>query len=451
MREHKPVRRTSLVDASKNTEGYSIRHQRRSLTSIQASSLLSSLASPSSQILENGQNLEYRTGQHYHQPLKDSTSLSQSRKQSIDRSMQVIHSHMYLSSNIHPTTASASSTTTPLHAPSPSSTVKSSETSRAHFSFLHHSNQNPTGTTNKASSLNLHIASSSRNPAHATPVTNLDTSEASYNGSQYLMYLLARKMSSTNFIHRMESKDLVTSKPHDTFKCIGPYVVGKIIGRGAYGKVKYAICSETLQTVAIKILKHQRLRKLQSGVAGLTKEIQLLRSLHHTNCIRLLEVYAKIQKADSQIEIVPWHFASEYIWNQKTLKRYLVFEHCETTLQTLLDSAPNGRFPLLQIQDYFIQLIEGLQYLHAHRIIHRDIKPANLLLKSDGVLKISDFGVAERLSHYTSASLCQNFAGTQQYMSPEVARGDLHPDGEKVDVWASGVTLYCFYFLTSLS
>lgn len=61
----------------------------------------------------------------------------------------------------------------------------------------------------------------------------------------------------------------------------------------------------------------------------------------------------------------------------------------------MLDSAPQKRLPLFQAHRYFVQLVNGLEYLHGQRVIHKDIKPGNLLLTLDHSLKISDFGVAE--------------------------------------------------------
>lgn len=49
---------------------------------------------------------------------------------------------------------------------------------------------------------------------------------------------------------------------------------------------------------------------------------------------------------------------------------------------------------------YFLQLIDGLEYLHSKGVVHKDIKPGNLLLTLDGTLKISDFGVAEVSLHF---------------------------------------------------
>lgn len=54
-------------------------------------------------------------------------------------------------------------------------------------------------------------------------------------------------------------------------KMIGPYLLGDQIGKGAYGKVKEALCSETLQRSAIKIINKKRLRKIQNGVEGVVR------------------------------------------------------------------------------------------------------------------------------------------------------------------------------------
>ncbi|ORZ38716.1 kinase-like domain-containing protein [Catenaria anguillulae PL171] len=268
-------------------------------------------------------------------------------------------------------------------------------------------------------------------------------------GADYLQYLLTRKFSSTNFISRIESKDVVWDTGQPTAKFVGPFLLGQVIGKGSFGKVKDGMCSETLQPVAIKILAHKRLRKIQFGIEAVTKEIQTLRRLRgHPNVVRLLEVYAKAEDPDGNIDVLPWSQYLETEMNYKTLKRYMVFEFCHGNLQSLLDSTPDGTIPLHQAQDYTIQLTEGLMYLHARHVVHRDIKPANLLLTLDGVLKISDFGVAEVLTPYDGTDLCQNYAGTQQYMSPEVAAGEMNPSGEKVDVWASGVTVYNMAFGT---
>jgi len=74
--------------------------------------------------------------------------------------------------------------------------------------------------------------------------------------SEYISYLLlCQKHSSSNFIHKIDSKEILWNDESIVVKMIGPYILGDSIGKGSFGKVKEGICSETLQRVAIKIIK----------------------------------------------------------------------------------------------------------------------------------------------------------------------------------------------------
>ena len=90
------------------------------------------------------------------------------------------------------------------------------------------------------------------------------------------------------------------------------------------------------------------------------------------------------------------------------------------------------------------QVLEGLKYLHSHRIVHRDIKPANLLIsKNYQRIKIADFGVSRIVSHAVD-SCCNSYVGTCAYMSPE--RFDPQSYGGRYngyagDIWSLGLTL----------
>lgn len=97
---------------------------------------------------------------------------------------------------------------------------------------------------------------------------------------------------------------------------------------------------------------------------------------------------------------------------------YLVMEYCVCVLQEMLASAPQSKLPLYQAHKYFVQLIDGLEYLHGQGVIHNDIKPGNLLLSLDDALKISDFGVAEKLDAFAADDKCTKGQGLFNFDLP---------------------------------
>lgn len=138
----------------------------------------------------------------------------------------------------------------------------------------------------------------------------------------------------------------------------------------------------------------------------------------------------------------------------------------------MLDSVSEKKMPLFQAHRYFLQLLDGLEYLHGKGVIHKDIKPGNLLITLDDTLKISDFGVAEvsaknewrmeciafmpeskwvffflclcesqALSMFAEDDTCSTGQGSPAFQPPEIANGDETFAGFKVDIWSSGVTL----------
>ncbi|TPX57462.1 hypothetical protein PhCBS80983_g03804 [Powellomyces hirtus] len=276
------------------------------------------------------------------------------------------------------------------------------------------------------------------------------------NPEYYEYLMLSQRHSSSNFIHKIDSSEVVWKSEGARTKMIGRYLLGDQIGKGSFGKVKEGLCSETLQRVAVKIINKKRLRKMQGGVETAIREIKLLRRMKHRNTIRLIDVYCKVEDDNGEAGVFNWFSAIEeepITWrfedgteedrHVQILKWYLIFEYCPCSLQTLLEQEENNKLPLSRAHWFFVQLIEGISYLHSQNVIHRDIKAGNMLITADNTLKISDFGIAEQFSTYSDAPMdITSFAGTHQFLSPEVAEGVAQCSGEPVDVWACGVTLY---------
>ena len=161
-------------------------------------------------------------------------------------------------------------------------------------------------------------------------------------------------------------------------KLVGPYLVGELIGEGTQGKVKEAVHSETLRRVAIKIVNKLQLRKIKNAEENMKRELKIHRRLKHEHVVELLEVL-EVRKPDKE-------------------KQYIVLELINGgSLQDILDELPTHVLPVRLAARIGRQLFRGLEYIHSKGVVHRDIKPSNLMVTSDGVLKITDLGVAELL------------------------------------------------------
>ena len=106
--------------------------------------------------------------------------------------------------------------------------------------------------------------------------------------------------------------------------------------------------------------------------------------------------------------------------------------------ETLQDRIARGALPVEDALDVARQIASGLASAHRHGIVHRDIKPANVIVTSDGVAKVVDFGIAK----IADVALTRTGAaiGTISYMSPEQARGEAVD--HRTDLWSLGVVLF---------
>lgn len=106
--------------------------------------------------------------------------------------------------------------------------------------------------------------------------------------------------------------------------------------------------------------------------------------------------------------------------------------------ETLKEKLASGPLPVNEAVDIARQIVRGLGAAHARKIVHRDVKPANVMLGTDGIVRLLDFGLAKLMDAATTAP--HGIRGTIAYMSPEQLRGD--ETDERTDLWALGVMLY---------
>ncbi|XP_022337138.1 calcium/calmodulin-dependent protein kinase kinase 1-like isoform X4 [Crassostrea virginica] len=236
----------------------------------------------------------------------------------------------------------------------------------------------------------------------------------------------------------METNSFSVVDGEDGYVQLNQYKLKNEIGKGSYGIVKLAYNEQDDVHYAMKILSKNRLKKKagffrrpppsRDGKAvarplapmdRVYREIAILKKLDHPNVVRLVEVL------DDP--------------NEDNL--YMAFELVEKGEVLVV---PTDK-PLSEDQawSYLRDIILGTEYLHYQKIIHRDIKPSNLLLGDDGHLKIADFGVS---NEFTGSDITlTNTAGTPAFMAPETLKEEKENfSGKATDIWAIGVTLYCF-------
>jgi len=191
------------------------------------------------------------------------------------------------------------------------------------------------------------------------------------------------------------------------------YTLLKSIGQGAYGVVCSAKDNLTGEKVAIK--KISKAFEHLKDTKRTLREIKLLRHFHHENIISVKDILKP-----SSIE----HFDDVY----------LVSELMDTDLHQIISSPQ----PLSDdhSQYFLYQILRGLKHMHSAHVLHRDLKPSNLLLNSDCLLKICDFGLA-RIEEQNHAGFMTEYVATRWYRAPEVILS-WKQYTKAIDVWSVG-------------
>jgi serine/threonine-protein kinase len=197
---------------------------------------------------------------------------------------------------------------------------------------------------------------------------------------------------------------------------LGPYEILAPIDAGGMGEVYRARDPRMGRDVAIKVCAERFSDRFE-------REVRAVAALNHPNICHIYDVGPN----------------------------YLVMELVEGP--TLADRIKQGAMPLEEALPVARQIADALEAAHEKGVVHRDLKPANIKIKSDGAVKVLDFGLAKMAEEAAAAgspdesptvpmgaTLAGQILGTAAYMSPKQARGKTVD--KRADIWAFGVVLY---------
>jgi serine/threonine-protein kinase ULK2 len=198
-------------------------------------------------------------------------------------------------------------------------------------------------------------------------------------------------------------------------KTVGNYVIQSKVGSGSYAQVYKAVHKSSGEIFAIKMIAKEKLGNDERLYTNLESEIRIMRDYIHPNVVRLYENLTSGRNI------------------------YLILEYCPGGDLTKFIRKTHHLSDMVA-RVFFVQLVDGLSFLHSRNVIHRDIKPQNILLTESSAaatIKIADFGFAK---HLTEAAMAQTPCGTPLYMAPEIFQ--MKDYNEKADLWSLGCVYY---------
>jgi serine/threonine-protein kinase len=198
---------------------------------------------------------------------------------------------------------------------------------------------------------------------------------------------------------------------------IGRYRIVEQLGQGGMSVVYKGIDTALDREVAVKVL-HPHLAGKAESRKRLEREAKAVARLRHPN---ILEVYDYANESASEAFIV-----TELIRGQ-TLREFISAEALQP--------------PEIAVMVVH-ELAGALAHAHEAGVLHRDLKPENVMVRTDGVLKLMDFGIAKLLDRDEKMTLTGALVGSPAHMAPEIIEGE--EAGAEADVFSLGTMLYLF-------
>ncbi|RDA85457.1 hypothetical protein CP532_1027 [Ophiocordyceps camponoti-leonardi (nom. inval.)] len=247
----------------------------------------------------------------------------------------------------------------------------------------------------------------------------------------------AKRLSQASYASTSSSRSKKNYKTH-----IGPWQLGRTLGKGSSARVRLCRHSVTNQLAAVKIVNRRMAYLVQdSSLAALSKwdsslpdeingemrvpmaierEVAILKLIEHPNIMKLYDI---------------WENRSEI---------YLILEYIDQgDLFTFINS--KGRLSEEVSMYFFRQMISAITYCHSFNVCHRDLKPENILITADLQIKIADFGMAAL--HQTANHQLATACGSPHYAAPELLKNRQYR-GDRADIWSLGVILYAMLSAT---
>ncbi len=186
------------------------------------------------------------------------------------------------------------------------------------------------------------------------------------------------------------------------------------IGAGGMATVYRALHLGLQREVALKVLSPASSVGLNDDfVERFLREARIVARLNHPNIVQIYDVCQSDQLT---------YLAMELISGGE------------------LDERMGQGFSLAQTVDILQQVLLALQYAHDEGFVHRDIKPSNILLRDNGSVALTDFGIARAVTEDSGLTVAGSVLGTPRYMSPEQARGD--SVDHRADLYSVGVLFF---------
>lgn len=197
------------------------------------------------------------------------------------------------------------------------------------------------------------------------------------------------------------------------YKLNDRYEIKELIGSGGTAHVYLAYDLFLKREVSVKVLRYDFSQE-ERALERFHREAKAISEVTHENIVSLYDV-----DTDGTYHYI----VMEYI-DGMDLKKYI---------------KQNFPLSLLEIIDVMKQIVSAVKYAHQRGIIHRDLKPQNILVRRDGVVKITDFGIAKGLNE-ASMTQTNTLVGSIHYLSPEQARGQSATN--QSDIYALGIIFY---------